>query len=231
MSHQASGTEKPRRARRRAVASLTWVLALAFAAVPAAFAQGGSLRVAMAGSPPTLDFMCSFASQARDYGVYIFESLVTLDQEYNVAPQLAESWDVSDDHMTFTFHLRDGVTFHNGAPLTAADVVASFQRFLEVSPRQADFGSVSAMRAVDDLTFEVQLDSVSAAFLPLLAYPGPAVAIMPADVIEGRACGSLDAASIIGTGPYELAEWIPDQHVHLTRFEDYAPSKIGRAHV
>src|SRR5262249_899417 len=60
-------------------------------------AQGGTIRAAMAGSPPTLDFITSFAAQARDMGVYIYEGLVTIDANYDVAPQLAEKWTASAD--------------------------------------------------------------------------------------------------------------------------------------
>jgi peptide/nickel transport system substrate-binding protein len=108
--------------------------------------------------------------------------------------------------------------------MTAADVAASFTRFLEVSPRKSDLKMVKAARAVDEHTFEVTLSEPSAAFVPLLAYPGPAVAIMPRKAIEGVGTGKLPVSSVIGTGPYRLVEWIPDKHVHLRRFADYAPS-------
>ncbi|PYM74643.1 MAG: ABC transporter substrate-binding protein, partial [Candidatus Rokuibacteriota bacterium] len=91
----------------------------------------------MAGSPPTLDFVTSFAAQARDIGVYIYEGLVTIDGNYDVAPQLAERWTTSADGKTYTFHLRKGVKFHDGSPVTAADVVASVERFRAQSPRKA----------------------------------------------------------------------------------------------
>src|SRR5712671_4413825 len=87
--------------------------------------EGGTVRAAMGGSPPTLDFITSFSAQARDIGVYLYEGLVTVDQNYDVAPQLAERWTTSADGKTYTFHLRKGVKFHDGSPMTAADVVAS----------------------------------------------------------------------------------------------------------
>ena len=208
----------------RHVAVLVIAIIGGIAAAQSSNSSDSTIRAAMAGSPPTLDFMCSFAAQARDYGVYIFESLVTFDENYDVAPQLASSWDVSDDHKTFVFHLRSGVHFHNGESMTANDVVASFQRFLDQSPRKADLGTVDSMEAVDDQTFKIVLASPSAAFLPLLAYPGPAVAVMPADVIKDKKCGDLSTDDIVGTGPYKLAEWVPDKYVHLTRFDDYSPS-------
>lgn len=186
--------------------------------------QGGSVRAAMAGTPPTLDFISSFAAQARDIGVYLYEGLLTLNDKYEVAPQLAERWSVGGDGLTYTFQLRRGVKFHDGSALTADDVVASFERFLAQSPRKADLSMVASTRAVDPYTVEIKLSRPSAAFLALLAYPGPAVVIMPRKLIQGVAAGRLPKEALIGTGPYRLAEWIPDKHVHLKRFADYSPS-------
>lgn len=186
--------------------------------------QGGTIRAAMAGAPPTLDWVSSFAAQTRDMGVYLYEGLVTIDGNYDVAPQLASSWTASSDGRTYTFQLRRNVKFHDGSTMTAADVAASFNRFLEISPRKSDLKMVKSTRAVDDHTFEVTLGEPSAAFVPLLAYPGPAVAIMPRKAIEGVGAGKLPPAAVIGTGPYRLVEWIPDKHVHIRRFADYAPT-------
>ena len=187
-------------------------------------AQGGTVRAAMAGSPPTLDFITSFAAQARDMGVYIYEGLVTVDGNYDVAPQLAERWTTSTDGKTYTFHLRKGVKFHDGSPVTAADVVASVERFRGQSPRKADLSMIASVQAVDDSTVEIGLAQPSAAFVPLLAYPGPAVAIMPKKLIDGVAAGKLPQTSVVGTGPYRVAEWVPDKHVHLERFAQYSPA-------
>jgi peptide/nickel transport system substrate-binding protein len=178
----------------------------------------------MAGSPPTLDFITSFAAQARDIGVYLYEGLLTLDQNYDVAPQLAESWSTSSDGKTYVFHLRKNVRFHDGSVLTSADVVASVERFLSQSPRKTDLSMVESTRAIDQQTVEIKLKQPSAAFLPLLAYPGPAVAIMPKKLIDGVPAGKLPRTSAIGTGPYKLVEWTPDKYVHLQRFAQYSAS-------
>ncbi|MGH7277721.1 MAG: ABC transporter substrate-binding protein [Candidatus Rokuibacteriota bacterium] len=215
----------------RRTLTATTILTLVLAAAPSASSalekcpvQGGTIRAAMAGPPPTLDWISSFAAQTRDLGVYLYESLVTIDDNYDVAPQLASSWTASPDGRTYTFHLRKGVKFHDGSPMTSADVAASFDRFLAVSPRKADLKMVKSTRAVDSHTFEVTLSEPSAAFVPLMAYPGPAVAVMPKKVIDGVAAGKLPTSGVIGTGPYRLAEWTPDKHVHLQRFADYSPS-------
>ncbi len=187
--------------------------------------QGGTVRAAMTGSPPTLDFITSFAASARDIGVYVYEGLVTVDANYDVAPQLAERWTISPDRKTYTFYLRSGVKFHDGSPLTADDVVASMERFLAQSPRKADLSNVASTRAIDARTVQITLSQPSAAFLPLLAYPGPAMAVMPKKLIAGVAAGKLPQSSVIGTGPYRLVEWIPDRYVHLQRYAQYVPQQ------
>src|SRR5437667_145374 len=80
------------------------------------------------------------------------------------------------------------------------------------------------VREVDGGTVEITLLQPSAAFVPLLAYPGPAVAIMPKKLIDGVPAGKLPQSSVIVTGPYRLAEWIADKHVHLERFAQYSPA-------
>lgn len=205
------------------------ILACALAASGSAWAldkcprQGGTARAAMGGSPPTLDFITSFSAQARDIGVYLYEGLVTIDKNYDPAPQLAERWTVSPDGKTYTFQLRKGVKFHDGGSMTADDVVASVERFLEQSPRKADLSMIASVRAVDATTVQIALKQPSAAFLALLAYPGPAVAIMPKKLIQGVPAGKLPRTAAIGTGPYRLVEWTPDKHVHLRRFPEYSP--------
>lgn len=119
--------------------------------------QGGSVRAAMTGSPPTLDFISSFAATARDIGVYVYEGLVTVDANYDVAPQLAESWTISPDKKTYTFHLRKGVKFHDGTSLTADDAVASIERFLAQSPRKADLSMIAGVRFLSQLDSAVDL--------------------------------------------------------------------------
>src|SRR3989442_1992274 len=80
---------------------------------------------------------------------------------------------------TYSFHLRKGVKFHDGSTVTAADVVASVERFRAQSPRKADLSMVAGARAVDNGTVEITLSQPSAAFVPLMAYPGPAGAVHP----------------------------------------------------
>ena len=188
---------------------------------------GGTIRVALTTSPPTLDFPFSTTVVTRQIGIHVFEGLVTFDDRYQVIPQLAESWKVSEDGKTYTFALRKGVKFHNGREMKAPDVKASIERFLAISPRARDLKVIKEVVATSDSTVEVRLSEPTGAFLPILGMPIPSVAIMPAEAIRDGSGkylpgGKLDLKQLVGTGPFRIAEWIPDRHVRLVRFPDYA---------
>ncbi|MBI4010943.1 MAG: ABC transporter substrate-binding protein [Candidatus Rokubacteria bacterium] len=212
------------------LAAAALALAATEPAPPAAAAEprpGGILRVGLTTSPPTLDFVFSTTVVTRQIGIHVFEGLVTFDERYQVIPQLAESWKASDDDKTYTFQLRKGVKFHNGQEMKAADVKASIERFLAVSPRAKDLKTVREVSAAGDYTVQIRLAEPTGAFLPVLGMPIPSVAIMPADAVREASGkyipgGKLDTKQLIGTGPYRIAEWVPDRHVRLVRFPEYA---------
>ena len=79
----------------------------------------------------------------------VYDTLVKYDNDLNIVPSLAEKWELSEDKLSLTFHLRDGVTFHNGQPMTADDVVASMKRVQD--PATAD-ASASFLLNVADIT-------------------------------------------------------------------------------
>src|SRR5690606_28131689 len=93
----------------------------------------------------------------RELSNHVFETLVNIGQDYGLAPQLATHWDVSEDGLTYTFHLRRGVKFHNGKEMTAEDVKASIERFMRVGARAADLRSIDQVRVVDPYTVEIVL--------------------------------------------------------------------------
>jgi len=179
---------------------------------------GGILRVATTASPPTLDPIANTHIATREISVNIFEPLVAFTQSYKVVPMLAKSWDISEDGTVYTFHLREGILFHNGKIMKAEDVKASLERYKKISPLKKNFSSVTEINIIDDYTVEIKLDSITGAFLATLAQPAPLVAIMPREVVEGAPAQHVD---LIGTGPYEFVEWIPDRYVKIKRFEGY----------
>ena len=180
--------------------------------------SGGVLRVAVTASPPTLDFMSSTSTATRVVATHIFEGLMAYDENYQVVPMLAEKYEMSDDGKTFVFHLRKGVLFHNGDEMKAEDVKACVDRFVAVSPRKRDLAEMESVNIIDAYTIEFKLKRAIGPFLGILGMPIALLAIMPKEAVEGK---PLNKADIIGTGPYQLVEWIPDRHVKVKRFKDY----------
>lgn len=183
---------------------------------------GGVLRVALDGEPLYLDWQFSTDERCRIVASHIYENLVTLDTTGRVIPQLAESWEVSDDGITYIFTLRRGVLFHNGKEMTAEDVKASFERYLQVARRRVEFSMVESVEVVDTYTIAFRLSHPYGMFLTILAAPINPPCIMPREVVEGRPAKEVE---YIGTGPFKFVEWIPDRYVKLVRFEDYVPDE------
>lgn len=149
--------------------------------------------------------------------INVLETLVQLEADGSPVPLLAESWEVSDDGMTVTLAIRQGVVFHDGSDLTSADVVYSLNKNAEstVSRASGAFVSVTDISAVDDYTLEITLSAPSQSFLPRLA--DRAGIIVPENFFEDN-----DAATtVIGTGPYTFGEYRIDQDLTLHRFADY----------
>ncbi len=112
-------------------AAMTAVLAAALVAPGAGAQDKGDLVVGVTSDPDTLFPWKATQFQAFALLGLVYDSLVEFDQDLNVVPAIAESWDVSDDGMAITFNIREGVTFHDGKPLTSADVKASLDAILD----------------------------------------------------------------------------------------------------
>lgn len=164
--------------------------------------------------------------------LHVVEGLVASREDGSVGPMLARAWTVSPDGRTYRFALRPEVRFHDGAPLTASDVVWSFRRYLAEGSTwrcKSDFGDngiarVTAMTAPDPHTFELVLDRPAPLLLKTLAR-----ADCGGTGISRRT--SLDGAGNwrqpVGTGPFEWSEWRRNQYVELKRYAGYAPLSGG----
>lgn len=154
----------------------------------------------------------------------VYSQLVRRDANNELVGDLAESWEVSEDGCTWTFHLKQGVKFHSGKELTSADVKASYDRLLDeenpVRYTSLAAGYISECKVVDDYTVQLTTPSPIAPFLANLTHRSNL--ILNADYIEkyGTELG-LTAESVDGTGPYKLASWDRDQEMVLERFDDY----------
>jgi peptide/nickel transport system substrate-binding protein len=187
--------------------------------------HGGTINVALYSEPPTVDGSWTTAIVVQIPSIHVFESLMAYDAEWAAQPMLAEDVEFSEDGLEVTFHLREGVNFHNGDVMDADDVVASIERWFSVAGNGQDTAPfVDSVTAVDDLTVQWQLNN---SFTPLLNYMssplGYTCIILPADVAEAHMDDRLGEDSYIGTAPYRFVEHIPDQHILLERFDDYSP--------
>jgi peptide/nickel transport system substrate-binding protein len=185
--------------------------------------SGGVFKAAVNAPVPSIDTQVSVADATMQVTQQIVESLVALDESYGFTPLLAESWDVSEDGKTYTFHLRRGRKFHNGKEMTAEDVIASMDRYLEVSGRKAQFEVMESYEAVDDYTVVMNLAEPRAAFLSYLALPVAHFSIFPKEVMESVGTEPMEAEHLVGTGPYKLVTYEPDRLITMERFEDYEP--------
>ncbi|MEQ2563199.1 ABC transporter substrate-binding protein [Ventrimonas sp. CLA-AP-H27] len=179
---------------------------------------------------------------SKDYEVpfNIFDRLVDVevdaDGNSKIVPSLAENWDISDDGLEYTFHLRQGVKFHNGNDFTAEDVAYTFHRLLTVEGgvntefidqiKGADellageTDTLEGVEVVDDYTIKVTLKEPFAGFLASISSPGVSIYDSEATEAAGDQFG-MDPAVTVGTGPFEFASWSFNNQLVLTRNEDY----------
>ncbi|WP_234982241.1 ABC transporter substrate-binding protein [Edaphobacillus lindanitolerans] len=177
---------------------------------------GGTLEVAYPTQPQSLDPHGTTAEATRDAAKVIYEGLVTINDNYEVIPQLADSFEVSEDNKKVTFKLREGVPFHNGKEMTSEDVVASMVKWSENKPELGEHEWI----AVDDYTVELNMSQPSSLVMHFLADVGNLAAVMPKEVAESAE--ATGAKEYIGTGPFEFVEWKQDEMIKFKKFEDYA---------
>lgn len=205
------------------VAALLAGIGLVMTAGPAASGTpvtGGTMRVALTASAPSLDPHSGTHLAIREIGLHIFEGLLAFDSKFQAVPQLAERWEVSGDGKAYTFHLRKGVKFHTGREMTAEDVKASVDRFRAIAPRRNELDDVDKVEVAGPATIRMTLKRVNAAFLAAIANPICQLAVLPKEAVEGK---PINKADLVGTGPYKFVEWIPDRWVRIARFPDYTP--------
>ncbi|GGA08051.1 ABC transporter substrate-binding protein [Neptunicoccus cionae] len=183
--------------------------------------------VAMQLEPPHLD-PTSAAAGAIDNVVYanVFEGLTRFGPDGSVNPGLAESWDISEDGLTYTFHLQEGVKFHDGTDFDASDVVFSLDRARaedSANAQKALFAGISAVEAVDPKTVKITLAAPNGSLLFNLAW-GDAVIVAPESIEAIK-------QNPVGTGAFKFDNWVQGDKIDLTRNADYwgTPAKLDKA--
>ena len=191
----------------------------------------------MAGSDPiTLDPALAGDAGSARYIVEIFGGLVTLDRDLQIVPDLAESWEVSPDRLTYTFHIRPDAKFHDGKPVTANDfkysldrtaklgqtVSATAEAYLgdiigakDVTRGRAD--EITGVQVVDARTLEITIDEPKAYFLAKLTYP--TAFVVDQQEVESNPRNWTRKPN--GTGPYKMAEWRLNERIILEANQNY----------
>jgi peptide/nickel transport system substrate-binding protein len=183
-------------------------------ATPAA--ADGVLKIAIGANLNTLDPARTTLGEEYNYDVLVFNGLTRMTPEMKTEPDLAASWEASEDLKTWTFHLRKGVKFHNGRELVADDVVKSFERVLDPatgSSARSNFTMIEKVAALDPATVRFDLAYGYGGFADILT--DRQVKIVPADHIA-----ELPTAPI-GTGPFKFVSYTPGDRLVLTRNPDY----------
>jgi peptide/nickel transport system substrate-binding protein len=180
---------------------------------------GGVLKVAMSAEPGSLDPHWSTSAITYNIMLHVFETLYTFDRDWSPIPHLAAGHTVSEGGRQHTITLRKAVRFHTGKELTAADVVASLNRWGRMhTVGKTLWKSVEAVDAKGLYEVVIHLKEPSGVLLSALAQSS--AVIYPKEVIDTTGDGQLK--QFIGTGPFRFVEHKPDRHVRLARFKDYA---------
>lgn len=186
----------------------------------AAHAQDNTLRIASANRVDTLDPIRSAAAGNIEAFGQLYARLLRRTSEGELQPGLAESWQGSEDGLTYTFELRDA-KFSDGTPITAEDVAFSFNRVAkdEASTYPAAYATVDEVVAVDEDTVELRLSKPSA---PILAYMEIFNAgVVSKDDVEERGEEAAFAGDPVASGPYMVEEWLPNDRLILTKNPNY----------
>jgi peptide/nickel transport system substrate-binding protein len=177
--------------------------------------EPGTLNFLIESMPTNLDPRIGTDAVSQHLDGLIFSSLVAHDAEMNIVADLAERWETPDP-LTYLFHLRRGVKFHDGRGLTSADVKYTFDSILlgtVKSAKRGAFRMVASVEAPDDSTIVFHLREPYASFLWNLARPG--VGIVP------RGSGGEVSRQPIGSGPFQFVSMITDEEIVLARASNY----------
>ncbi|WP_313155702.1 peptide ABC transporter substrate-binding protein [Lacrimispora sp.] len=204
---------------------------------PGGTSGGLDLAVQVGPDPETIDPALNSAADGANVIVHAFETLMIVDSENKIVPGQAESYDVSEDGMTYTFHLRDGLKWSDGTPLTSNDFVYSWKRLADpntAAPYAADMlgfvkgyeeaaaGNLDALgvSASDDKTLVVELSAPCVYFSKLVTHASM-VPVQQASVEANGEQWSLKPETYISNGPLKMIDWVPGSHITFAKNENY----------
>lgn len=203
------------------LASKATTVAPAGQATAAKPAAGGTLTIGLDQEPPTLDPEASPSAITFYVTSSVGETLLYLDENRELKPWLAESWEVGDGSKAFTFKLRNDVTFQDGTPFNAAAVKWNFDRV--VDPNFKAGGALAQLTGyqgsdiVDDYTVRVRFKDP---FVPFLLYAGSPYLPMVSPTAVQKQADQVNQTPVM-SGPYKIDEWVPKDHVTVSRWDGY----------
>ncbi|WP_432256908.1 ABC transporter substrate-binding protein [Limimaricola sp. AA108-03] len=194
------------------------------AAATGAFAQeqGGRLDIVVQPEPPSLMLGLVQNGPTQMVAGHIYESLLRYDTDLQPQPSLAKSWEISEDGLTYTFHLHEDVVWHDGEPFSAEDVVFSADEFLREthSRLRVSLNYVESITAPDENTVVFQLSEPFGPFIN--SFEAGTMPIVPKHIYEGTDYANNEMnATPIGTGPFKFEAWEKGSHIHLVKNENY----------
>jgi peptide/nickel transport system substrate-binding protein len=208
-------------------AALAIVTAMALSLGSAATAQAQTITAVMHASLRSLDPVITTTEIVRDYGYMVYDTLLAVDANNKIQPQMAEKWSVSPDGKTYTFTLREGLKWHDGTPVTADDCVASIQRWATLDKLGQLMTSLMAdMKTVDAKTFTMTFKEPTDIVLRSLSR----VSNLPPFMMPKRVAQTPPGVPIketIGSGPFRFvaAEYRPGVQAVFEKFKDYVPRR------
>lgn len=206
----------------RRLLSMSLALVLTASAAYAAPVEGGKINLIVQPEPPGLMIGIVSNGPSGLVGGEIYESLLRYDDKLRPMPSLAKSWEISSDGLTYTFHLQDNVKFHDGQPMTSADVLFSVKDFLPktLAKHRNTMARVESVTAPDDKTVVFKLKQPFEPFIRAMDYG--AMPIIPKHIYEGTDYMTNPAnEKPIGTGPFKFVEWKKGSYIKLEKNKDY----------
>jgi len=185
--------------------------------------SGGTIVVAMTADPGALNPAVTTSGNTHTVADQIFNGLVGLDDELNPVPELAESWEVSEDGKVYTFKLQPGVQWHDGQPFTSADVKFSFEEALIKFHSRTKAGLETIIESIETPDESTVVFTFTQPYGPLLQRLNVTEApIIPRHIYEGKDLQN-DPANLspVGTGPFKFGEYVKGDHVTLERNPNY----------
>ena len=205
-----------------------WLLGAAVAMLLSFGAEAQTtLKVVMHSDVKIIDPIWTTAYIVRNHGYMIYDTLFAVNDKLEVKPQMVDTWKVSDDKLIYTFTLRDGLTFHDGATVTSEDCIASIKRWASRDAMgQKLMASVKDLAAVDAKTFSLTLKEPYGLVLESLGKPSSLVPfIMPKRVADTP--GNTQITDTTGSGPFVFRKdlWRPGEKTVYDKNKDYVPRK------